>query len=68
MIIWYYYINVILCIEMPCKRGRRKGALSQCIIEPAHEKRSLSHRQPAKAKVRLRISAVSPEPLLFADL
>ena len=28
----------------------------------------LSHTQPAKTQVRLHISAVSPEPLLFADI
>ena len=29
---------------------------------------SISHRRPAKAQASLRISAVSPEPLLFADM
>ena len=28
----------------------------------------LSHRRPAKAQASLRMSAVSPEPLLFADM
>ena len=28
----------------------------------------LSHRRPVKAQVSLRISEVSPEPLLFADM
>ena len=41
---------------------------TETIFESAHEKMVLIHRRPAMAQSSLRKSAVSPEPLLFADL
>ena len=43
-------------------------AEAKIIIEPPHEIMVLIARRTAKAQVRLRIRAVSPEPSLFAHI
>ena len=51
------------------KRTTKEKEQSERINEIAHEKRRyLSQGRPAEARASLRISAVSPEPSLFANM
>ena len=48
--------------------SRHDWKIVDCDIKPQHKQTNLSHRQPAKAQMSLRIRTVSPEPSLFTHI